>query len=226
MPRSVQSLDLHLPPTSPIVVPDAENGFGGGPVDATELRTRPSSVTPSTTTIGFVKRKTSQILSALTPTQPLEPVQIPAELQALVDSYASSAVAAEIKAEMDTLSAGTAQSDGTAPELRDVEEESTLLRGRNRASYITQFTILSGRAFKNLYRDPALLASNYTSAIALACTFWFDFLRLKINQLIQFIQCYAHCSIIMSVMTSQDSKIGWGCSSSHWPFLDSLVYLG
>jgi len=46
--------------------------------------------------------------------------------------------------------------------------ETTLLRGRKRASYGTQFRILSGRAFKNLYRDPALLMAHYLSAIALA----------------------------------------------------------
>ena len=54
-------------------------------------------------------------------------------------------------------------------ELRDVAVESTLLKGRKRASWMTQFKILSGRAFKNLYRDPALLAAHYLSSIALAC---------------------------------------------------------
>jgi len=42
------------------------------------------------------------------------------------------------------------------------------LRGRKRASWGTQFRILSGRAFKNLYRDPALLAAHYISSVALA----------------------------------------------------------
>jgi hypothetical protein len=51
---------------------------------------------------------------------------------------------------------------------RDVAEVSEL-RGRKRASWSTQFRILSGRAFKNLYRDPALLAAHYLSSIALAC---------------------------------------------------------
>lgn len=51
--------------------------------------------------------------------------------------------------------------------------ETALLRGRKRASYATQFRILSGRAFKNLYRDPALLAAHYLSSVGLACEFGF-----------------------------------------------------
>ena len=60
----------------------------------------------------------------------------------------------------------------TDGELRDIVMESTLLRGRRRASWGTQFRILSGRAFKNLYRDPALLAAHYLSSIALACRYF------------------------------------------------------
>jgi len=53
--------------------------------------------------------------------------------------------------------------------------ETTLLRGRKRASWTTQFRILSGRAFKNLYRDPALLAAHYIGSIGLAliCGFFY-----------------------------------------------------
>ena len=57
---------------------------------------------------------------------------------------------------------------GANGELPDVAAETTLLRGRKRASWGTQFRILSGRAFKNLYRDPYLLAAHYLSAIGLA----------------------------------------------------------
>lgn len=54
-------------------------------------------------------------------------------------------------------------------ETRDVALESGLLRGRKRATWATQFSILSGRAFKNLYRDPALLTAHYMGSVALAC---------------------------------------------------------
>jgi hypothetical protein len=59
--------------------------------------------------------------------------------------------------------------DSGAGQLPDVAVETSLLRGRKRASFGTQFRILSGRAFKNLYRDPALLMAHYLSSIGLAC---------------------------------------------------------
>lgn len=172
--RRVPKASTQLPPAPSSDISDAEIGFGVGPTDSTELQTRQK---PPSSTLGFVTHKTSQILNAFSVPQPSQPTQIPAELQALVDAYASSAVAADIKIEMAALlNSGThTPSNGTTSELRNVEEESTLLKGRNRASHITQFTILSGRAFKNLYRDPALLASNYTSAIALARMLIFHF---------------------------------------------------
>ena len=63
------------------------------------------------------------------------------------------------------------ETNGSQGEMRDVAVETTLLRGRKRATWGTQFRILSGRAFKNLYRDPALLASHCILAIITACTF-------------------------------------------------------
>lgn len=132
----------------------------------TELRTRPNSIRSSTS--NYIKRKTSRLLevvaSSSTGDIPLAP-----RLAALVEAYASSPLAAEIKSDMERV----AELDGNG-ELRDVTEESQL-RARKRASWSTQFRILSGRAFKNLYRDPALLAAHYLSSIALACRsflFW------------------------------------------------------
>ncbi|KZP09735.1 hypothetical protein FIBSPDRAFT_911906 [Athelia psychrophila] len=153
-------------------LPDEERALSAHPLsvrsasgmssDETELRTRPSSMTSQTS--NFIKRKTSQLLEAVTPTTHTVTPLAPA-LAALVDAYANSAIAAEIKARTEEV----ADADqGTNGELRDVEVESTLLRGRKRATWGTQFTILSGRAFKNLYRDPALLAAHYLSSVGLA----------------------------------------------------------
>ena len=110
-------------------------------------------------------------------------------LRGLVETFAESDVAAEIRAEGETMrneavrndnhvaavpapdegAADAAASNGAVNNsLPDVVQETTLLRGRKRASWATQFRILSGRAFKNLYRDPALLAAHYSSAIVLA----------------------------------------------------------
>jgi hypothetical protein len=58
--------------------------------------------------------------------------------------------------------------NGDFGEERDVETESRALRGYKRANWWTQFTILSGRAFKNLYRNPMLLLTHYAVSIVLA----------------------------------------------------------
>lgn len=133
--------------------------------EETELRTRPNSIASQTS--NFLKRKTSQLLEVVTSSSkaaaPLAP-----ELAALVNAYATSAIAAEIKAETEEIARVDERGNGGG-DLRDVEVESTLLRGRTRASWGTQFRILSGRAFKNLYRDPALLTAHYVSSVALAC---------------------------------------------------------
>jgi hypothetical protein len=95
-------------------------------------------------------------------------------LAALVDAYATSEIAADIKSDIELAKRNAGAADGAranGDELPDIAAETTLLRGRKRASLWTQFRILSGRAFKNLYRDPALLTAHYTSSVALACEF-------------------------------------------------------
>ncbi|THV06326.1 hypothetical protein K435DRAFT_505895 [Dendrothele bispora CBS 962.96] len=146
--------------------------------ESTELRTRPNSL--SSTTGAYLKKKTSQLFEAAvgsgssqrTSEAPLAP-----KLAALVDAYAQSTIAADIKAETEALMReSNVNGNGThGGQTRDVAVETKLLRGRKRATWATQFRILSGRAFKNLYRDPALLAAHYSSAIALAliCGFFF-----------------------------------------------------
>lgn len=139
--------------------------------EETELRTRPNSTT--STGANYIKRKTSQFLEAVSLSSgqnkkanaPLAP-----KLAALVGAYAASDVARHISEEGEALRrSANAAADGNA--LPDVAVETSLLRGRKRASYATQFRILSGRAFKNLYRDPALLMAHYLSAVALACKY-------------------------------------------------------
>ncbi|KAF7423980.1 hypothetical protein PC9H_009280 [Pleurotus ostreatus] len=131
----------------------------------------------------YIKRKASQILTSAASSlrsgrggdrgeRTLAP-----RLQALVDAYQQSAIAGEIKAAGEELQrnatggrtpARDGEGNGPTAELPDVALETSLLRGRKRASWLTQFRILSGRAFKNLYRDPALLTAHYLSSIALA----------------------------------------------------------
>lgn len=130
-----------------------------------------TSVTSSTSR--YLRKKTSQIFNAVSAYghNRLPGANITPRLAALVQTYAESVVASEIKAESEQVARDVQEAHAHAVasnELPDVAEESSLLRGRKRASWGTQFRILSGRAFKNLYRDPALLAAHYLSAITLA----------------------------------------------------------
>lgn len=139
--------------------------------EETELQTRPNSLAePANTSSNFIKRKTSQLLQAVSGTGKIDAPLSP-QLAALVDAYSSSEIASSLRAEINELAVSVNQ-DASRPsdptQLPDVIVESTLLRGRQRASWTTQFRILSGRAFKNLYRDPALLAAHYLSSVAIA----------------------------------------------------------
>ncbi|EIW84405.1 hypothetical protein CONPUDRAFT_80755 [Coniophora puteana RWD-64-598 SS2] len=158
----------------------AVDDTAGPDTESTELRTRRISISSS------LRRKTHQLLEAVRPT-PAGDAPLPPKLAELVHAYEASGVAAGIRAETEEVERaqqaqdhravdGTGNGNGSGNgELRDVVVESTLLRGRRRASWGTQFRILSGRAFKNLYRDPALLAAHYLSAIlvALVCGLFF-----------------------------------------------------
>ena len=165
----------------PHSVPISVRSVVSMPTGEDETEMQPTSSGSSTT--NYLRHKTSQIIEAVTMTsgKRKEPdAAVAPALASLVDSYANSTVAAEIKDECEALrreAICTGNGDGTrAPngggavsnELPDVALETSMLRGRKRASYGTQFRILSGRAFKNLYRDPALLTAHYTSAIGLA----------------------------------------------------------
>jgi hypothetical protein len=113
------------------------------------MRTRnkpPSSIASS------IRKRTSRLFGSA----PDVPTPLPPFLAELVNAYEESGLSKDLNAQAD--------SNGVLP---DVQAESEI-RGRKRASLWTQFRILSGRAFKNLYRDPALLATHYIAAFVLA----------------------------------------------------------
>ncbi|KAF8632743.1 hypothetical protein AX15_001712 [Amanita polypyramis BW_CC] len=143
--------------------------------EETELRTRHQTES----VVSSIKRKTSHLLGAVTPTSSAtraDHVPVNPKLAELLGAYARSDIAANIREEGEALrreSVGQPAEIGRTGiepghQLPDVAVETTLLRGRKRASWGTQFRILSGRAFKNLYRDPALLTGHYLASIALA----------------------------------------------------------
>ena len=119
----------------------------------------------------FLRRKTSQLLEVVSLSTSHggdSGPQLTPQVSALVDAYSTSDIAAGIRADIREV-AQPAQGPEGSDELPDVVVESTLLRGRKRATWATQFRILSGRAFKNMYRDPALLTFQYSASIAAAC---------------------------------------------------------
>lgn len=137
--------------------------------DETELQVRRGI--DSGNSESFLRRKTSQLLEvvSLSTTHGSDSgPQLTPRVSALVDAYAASDIAADIHADICDI-AQPGQGPEGSEELPDVVVESTLLRGRKRATWTTQFRILSGRAFKNMYRDPALLTFQYSASIAAAC---------------------------------------------------------
>jgi hypothetical protein len=119
---------------------------------------------------GFLQRKTSQLLEvvSLSTAHGSDPgPSLMPHIAAFVDAYAASEIAAAIRADIQSVAQPVQRPEGS-DELPDVTVESELLRGRKRATWVTQFRILSGRAFKNMYRDPALLTFQYSASIAAA----------------------------------------------------------
>ncbi|GAA5941477.1 putative ATP-dependent permease ADP1 [Sporobolomyces koalae] len=91
---------------------------------------------------------------------------LPAHLARLVNAFTDSDVLEQTRREVD----GTnGQSNGHAT------SDQPVLRNYKAATWWTQFVILSGRSFKNLYRDPMLMLSHYAVAVVAAgmCAFLF-----------------------------------------------------
>ena len=174
---------------------DEERGLAGRSARIPSIKSRTSTSSNAEETelqtrsvVGSLRRRTSQLLEAVTPSTSTraDPTPVTPKLAELIEAYARSDIAAGIREEGEAFGRGNLnrQTEGAEfdprQQLPDVAEETTLLRGRKRASWGTQFRILSGRAFKNLYRDPALLAAHYVASIALAGEFGDVLLRVEI----------------------------------------------
>ena len=136
--------------------------------EETELQSRRGSIASDSS--AFVKRKTSQFLDVIRGNQQKDDTPLTPQVAALVEAYAASSIASGVRAEIESISNRDADQ-----QLPDIAEEDRLMRGRRGASWLTQFRILSGRAFKNLYRDPALLMAHYLSSIILARTLFLSY---------------------------------------------------
>ncbi|WWC58962.1 uncharacterized protein I303_101507 [Kwoniella dejecticola CBS 10117] len=174
---------------------DVENGFGTAretlPIDE---RDNASEQTEDEGVLSGIRTKASKLLGAFTSTtskgfsnlsgsgsstpsgsrpgsENIAP--IPEKLASLVLASRASDDAKIVEAEIMRIQQG--QSPDGGDNARDIDEETRLLKGFDKATYWTQFRLLSGRAFKNLYRNPLLMATHYAVAIvvALVCGFFF-----------------------------------------------------
>lgn len=82
------------------------------------------------------------------------------KLKSLVKAYEESTIASDVSQEIIAATSAADQANGHS-------HSDDIVRYK-RASWWTQFRILSGRAFKNLYRNPMLMLSHYAVSVALA----------------------------------------------------------
>jgi hypothetical protein len=129
---------------------DPESGFASRSIasdDESDLQK------PDDTVVGGIKNKAQRLLGAFSShqsgsgsTTPAEPDQIPEKLASLVLANRASDDAKILEAEITRI-----QSGGT-PDGHEGHRDVGEMRAYQKASYWTQFSLLSQRAFKNLYR--------------------------------------------------------------------------
>jgi ABC-type multidrug transport system ATPase subunit len=156
---------------------DPETGFTSRPTDP-EVTPSADSET-SEEAPAAIKNKAARLLGAFS-SGSSTPIKtdgrtIPESLATLVLAARGSDGAKIVEAEIARIRNGESPDGGTSNSERDVGEEIGLLRGYDKATFWTQFEILSARAWKNLHRNPMLMAAHYIVAVvvALLCGFFF-----------------------------------------------------
>jgi hypothetical protein len=131
---------------------DPENGFATRSVDSDDESE--TSRKPDQTVVGGIKQKAQQLLGAFpTPKTPrghaaaaADNDRVPEKLASLVLANRASDDAKILEAEI------TRIQSGVTPDGRDGVRDLGEMRAYKKATYWTQFSLLSQRAFKNLYR--------------------------------------------------------------------------
>ena len=185
-PKANGKTNGHLTPASRASPTDAEGGFArsaaasssaSAQVDVDDDEEEQEAAKPSV--VGEIKRKAQRLLGAFTApsstpsgaSTPTDTRSVPEKLASLVLAARASDDAKIVEAEITRIQQGLDPDGRYAGDARDLGE----LRGYSKASWGRQFILLSGRAFKNLYRNPLLMATHYAVAIAVAliCGFFF-----------------------------------------------------
>ncbi|KAK0538875.1 FAD-dependent urate hydroxylase [Tilletia horrida] len=139
----------------------------GADAGDTELRTRQNSAADSPAIGSATPSLSSELLSLV---RKYEDSEVFAKVRAEIISYqtrSNQAAAAASGSGIGSESAVPRTSGEDGPEA-ELSIETRALRGFKKASLFTQLIILSGRAFKNLYRNPMLMLAHYAMAIVLA----------------------------------------------------------
>ncbi|KFY72304.1 hypothetical protein V499_07557 [Pseudogymnoascus sp. VKM F-103] len=139
----------------------------------------------------FTRRKTTETVPLTNvPSTVLEDHDLPplssgqnTALDLLVSSYAHSSIAGEIREDIQTTvsnaQAANGQSNGFSGGNGTASPNgNTMGKGYARIGYWRQFTILSQRTWRNLYRNPMLMLTHYAIAILLAVLSGFLFYGL------------------------------------------------
>lgn len=99
-------------------------------------------------------------------------------LDDLVSSYTSSDVAGQVRDDINAAVSSASNANGSANGESNQAVVSGTMKGYRRVGYISQFSILSRRTWRNLYRNPMLMLTHYAIAILLAVLSGFLFYGL------------------------------------------------
>lgn len=110
-----------------------------------------------------VRRSRNSLATGSGTSTPRDEASIPSSrLTKLVADFNSSSIAQNTKDEI-------LEAKRSASANGHTNGDAVILGSYERAGRWEQFTILSGRSFKNLYRDPMLMLSHYAVSVAVAC---------------------------------------------------------
>jgi ABC-2 type transporter len=172
--------------------------------EETELRTRPNSLIETGDNGGQRRSRIARGLRDAFTRGANGKMPVPEHLLTLFEEYQNSGIAADLRAEVEAARTTSADQNGSDANGDQANGSSGSLKGYRKAGLWTQFTILSGRAFKNLvsfptevksmqveadlfsphqYRNPLLMLAHYAMAalLALFCGLLYHGMTLDIS---------------------------------------------
>lgn len=141
-----------------VAVADPERGVGAQSRDTSATTTTAADTPNGKASVNGAKLPRATAINGTPSAQPM----LASRLPELVDLFSKSEMAQATKDEIERARTG-------APSNGHGVQQALALHSYQRASWWTQFTILSGRSFKNLYRNPMLMWSHYAVAVIVAC---------------------------------------------------------